>query len=259
MNAPVVEANKGAERGAEAERVETGYIHVYIPFMAIHLRILESALRICRERGAWTFRPAEIVAAAADLNAGSVRTHVMSRCCVNAPSHHAHRWPYFRRLRRGVYQILPAWRRKSRGPTSARRAHPETTRRRPSVRRSAIDSGILVDVRESAGRYVAEVPGLRGKVRASTLDEMAKNLRRMARDRREAGAGLTGPLRLRVEIDQEKPDRLIEAYERDIDRTLVRQALRMSFEERLLALERWINAVEEIRGAARRSGRKPSG
>ncbi|HKB06654.1 MAG TPA: hypothetical protein VKF61_00085 [Candidatus Polarisedimenticolia bacterium] len=80
--------------------------------MTIQLRVLEVALRICRDRGEWTFGPKEIVAALADLNPGSVRTHVMSRCCVNAPEHHAHRWPYFRRLRRGVYEILPACRRR---------------------------------------------------------------------------------------------------------------------------------------------------
>jgi len=46
-----------------------------------------------------------------------VRTHVVSRCCVNAPKHHLHRWKYFRRVGRGTYEVLPAMRRLS--PRSA--------------------------------------------------------------------------------------------------------------------------------------------
>jgi len=139
--------------------------------MSIRERVLEAALRICRGRGGWTFRPGEIVAALPDLNPGSVRTHVMSRCCVNAPAHHVHRWPYFRRIRRGEYGILPAWRR----------------------------------------RYAP------------------------------------GP---------ERPDPVIAAYEKDIDRTLILRRLRLSFEERLLALESWMKDIEVLKGAARRPRRR---
>ena len=160
--------------------------------MPIHERVLEAALRICRERGRWSFGPREVVVALADLNPGSVRTHVMSRCCVNAPAHHAHRWPYFRRVHRGVYEILPAWRR-WRGPGGS-----------------------------EAGRKA-----------------------------RGAGSAARGPLRLRVDLEPDRPDPVIEAYEKDIDRTLVRQGLRMTCEERLLALEGWLKDTEELRGAAR--------
>ena len=75
--------------------------------MSVHEQVLRAALRLCRARRNWTFRPAEVVAELPGLNSGSVRTHVMSRCCVNAPAHHPHRWPYFRRVGRGVYEILP--------------------------------------------------------------------------------------------------------------------------------------------------------
>ncbi len=147
--------------------------------MSIRQRVLEAALRICRRRGGWTFGPGEIVAALPDLNAGSVRTHVMSRCCVNAPAHHVHRWPFFRRIRRGKYEILPAWR--------------------------------GVEVRETAAGYAP------------------------------------GP---------ERPDPVIAAYEKDIDRTLILRRLRLSFEERLLALESWMKDIEELKGSARRPRRR---
>ena len=141
--------------------------------MTIHARVLEAALRLCREGGGWTFRPLAVVAVLGDLNPGSVRTHVMSRCCVNAPSNHAHRWPYFRRVRRGIYQILPAWRR---GPR----------------------------------------PGTRGQ-----------------------GA-------------RHSRDPVIARYMRDVDRTLIRQSLRMTHEERLGALQDWMNDTETLQGSAAR-------
>src|SRR5512139_2622734 len=79
--------------------------------MAIHTEVLETARRLCRERGGWTFTPEEVVRALPDLNANSVRTHIVSRCCVNAPKNHPHTWDYFTRLRRGIYEIRPAYRR----------------------------------------------------------------------------------------------------------------------------------------------------
>ena len=78
--------------------------------MKIHEEILTTARRLCIAREAWTFTPAEIVHALPHLNERSVRTHVVSRCCTNAPSHHAHRWPYFKRVDRGVYEIQEKYR-----------------------------------------------------------------------------------------------------------------------------------------------------
>ena len=79
--------------------------------MPIHDEVLRAAARLCRERRTWTFTPEEVVRALPDLNESSVRTHIVSRCCVNAPKNHPHKWDYFRRVRRGVYEILPAYRR----------------------------------------------------------------------------------------------------------------------------------------------------
>ena len=54
------------------------------------------------EDGAFT--PAEVVAALPHLNEGTVRTHVISRCCVNAPANHNHRPLYLKRVSRGRYK-----------------------------------------------------------------------------------------------------------------------------------------------------------
>jgi hypothetical protein len=178
---------------------------VYIGFMSIREYVLEAALRICRRRGGWTFGPGEIVAALPDLNGGSVRTHVMSRCCVNAPAHHVHRWPFFRRIRRGEYEILPAWR----------------SRRRPG----------------------AEAAGSSRRDRARAAFGHAVGVR-------EPGVSYApGP---------ERPDPVLAAYEKEIDRTLILRRLRLSFEERLLALESWMKDIEVLKGAARRPGGRPA-
>jgi hypothetical protein len=79
--------------------------------MALHEQILDAALVIADPRD-WTFRIADVVAALPALNPGSVRTHVASRCCVNAPPHHHSRHRYFRAVGRGVYRIEPAVRRR---------------------------------------------------------------------------------------------------------------------------------------------------
>jgi hypothetical protein len=151
--------------------------------VTIQARVLAAAVSLCREAGGWTFRPRAVVAALTDLNPGSVRTHVMSRCCVNAPENHVHRWPYFRRVGRGIYLILPAWRR---GPRMRAAGFP---------------------VRESVVGYSAR-------------------------------------------HDADLHDPVVERYMRDIDRTLIRQSLRMTHEERLDALQDWMNATEKTRGAA---------
>ena len=82
----------------------------------VHVQVLKAA---CHQADSdWTFGIAELTEALPHLNAGTVRTHVASRCCVNAPSNHASRHPYFRAIERGVYRIEPAFRRRPR-----RKAH----------------------------------------------------------------------------------------------------------------------------------------
>lgn len=79
--------------------------------MAVHDEVLVAARRLCRQHGNWRFRPLEVVRAVPHLNENTVRTHVVSRCCVNAPRNHPHKWDYFLRVGRGLYEICPRYRR----------------------------------------------------------------------------------------------------------------------------------------------------
>lgn len=145
--------------------------------MPVHEDVLRAAVRLCRERGTWTFTPNEIVRALPHLDAGSIRTHVTSRCCVNAPANHPHRWPYFRRLRRAVYEIRPPHRadppleprvlRASR-VAEARAVYGTTPEARESIHAA---------VSRSRDWYVAECAEVAVVTQGHTLDELVANLR----------------------------------------------------------------------------------
>jgi predicted RNase H-like HicB family nuclease len=165
--------------------------------MSIHEQVLDAALRICRGRAGWRFRPLEIVQALPHVHAGSVRTHVVSRCCVNAPVHHPHRWDYFERVGRGLYEIRATYRRRARRrrPTgTARRAvtgHPGATEHRsagerilserPASYRPSADSTprdtVHAVVIRSREWYVAECLEIAVVTQGHTLDELTANLR----------------------------------------------------------------------------------
>ena len=85
----------------------------------IHEQVLDAAVAICGRRRGATFLLREVVDALPHLNPGTVRTHVASRCCVNAPAHHASRWPYFRATERGRYRVEPKFRKGSPRTSSA--------------------------------------------------------------------------------------------------------------------------------------------
>ena len=147
--------------------------------MKIHEEILIAARRLCIARRQWAFTPAEIVHALPHLNERSVRTHVVSRCCVNAPSHHAHRWPYFKRVRRGVYEVLKDYREPHvHGPTAAipsTRVAEEAPPYEPDA--AAARSVIHAVVAESEGQYVAECLEAAVVTQGASLDELLGNLR----------------------------------------------------------------------------------
>lgn len=151
--------------------------------MPIHHEVLEAARRLCRERGGWTFRPDEVVRALPHLNASSIRTHIVSRCCVNAPQHHAHRWPYFRRAERGVYEILPAVRRAraaGRAAAAAPAAPLRVAERAGAYgRRPAASPGETVHAVVTRDRdwYTAECLEVAVVTQGRTLDELVTNLR----------------------------------------------------------------------------------
>jgi hypothetical protein len=143
--------------------------------MPIQKEVLLAARRLCRERGAKTFRVIDIVHALPHLKESSVRTHVVSRCCVNAPKNHPHKWPYFRRVARGEYQIAAS------EPSPQRRGG-----RIEEVPAGYAASGQLLDtihvaVRRSAGHYVAETLELALVTQGRSLDELVANLKEAIR------------------------------------------------------------------------------
>lgn len=142
--------------------------------VAIHQEVLRAALAVCRDRDGWEFRPEEIVDALPHLHAATVRTHVSSRLCVNAPANHPHRWPYFSRVRRGVYEVLAAYRHlPSPRPTDPRpRKHivaGETPR--------AIRDTAHVVVSRDVAWYVAECLEIPVIAQGRTLDEVVVAIR----------------------------------------------------------------------------------
>ena len=138
--------------------------------MPIHDQVLAMAQRICARREHGTFKPAEIVALLPDLNARSVRTHVVSRCCVNAPSNHASRWPYFERTSRGRYRICEAFR-PAKEPLPS--AGPDAVGERQSPPRDVVHAVIF----ESEGFYVAECLEVAVVTQGTSVDETLHNIR----------------------------------------------------------------------------------
>ena len=137
--------------------------------MAVHEEVLATARRLCAARSAGTFRPAEVVRALPHLKESTVRTHIVSRCCVNAPANHAHRWPYFRRLRRGLYEICKAY-----SPAPAQVAEAAV---RYAVGGAVLRETIHSVISESEGAYVAECLEVAVVTQGESLDETLRNLR----------------------------------------------------------------------------------
>ena len=143
--------------------------------MAIHEEVLAAARRICRESGKKAFRVADVVHALPHLNPSSVRTHIVSRCCVNAPKNHPHKWDYFRRTGRGEYVILPPYNFK-REPAGRVAEIPSTYAQAGPARDT-----IHVVARRSAGFYVAESLELALVTQGRSLDELLRNIRQAVR------------------------------------------------------------------------------
>src|SRR5262245_10026948 len=130
--------------------------------MAVHDEVLKAAQERCRQTGSTEFELSDIVAALPHLNEGSVRTHVTSRCCINAPKHHAHRWGYFRRVSRGVYELVSKY-----------RIH-ITARRSAEL---SVRQHLHVTVTRSDGKYTAECLELPVITEALDLNQLVQNLR----------------------------------------------------------------------------------
>jgi hypothetical protein len=147
--------------------------------VSIHEEILRVVQQLCRESGDWRFEIRDVVRALPHLKEDTVRTHVASRCCVNAPAHHASRLPYFRRQGRGVYSLEPAFRRKP-----GRSATPKTVTRaaEPATAYGAAADVPLGDtihavVRRDRRAFTAECLEVAVVTQGRTLDEVVANLR----------------------------------------------------------------------------------
>ena len=145
--------------------------------MKIHKEILITARRLCVKPG-WTFKLTEVVRALPHLNEGTVRTHVSSRCCINAPCHHESRWPYFKRLDRGVYEIQKEYRSDSgEAPQAGASLQVAETSPAYELKPFAMRPAIHAVVTESEGVYVAECLEVAVVTQGASLDETLNNLR----------------------------------------------------------------------------------
>ena len=138
--------------------------------MAIHDEVLRAAIQICREREDWTFRADEVVVRLPHLNESSVRTHIVSRCCVNAPKNHPHKWDYFERIGRGLYEIRAVYR-EGNARTVKNVAEGPTPYRSVPLR----DTIHAVAHREQ-GFYIGECLEIALVTQGRTLDELISNL-----------------------------------------------------------------------------------
>lgn len=148
--------------------------------MSIHDDILAAAQRLCVGRGEWTFTPAEIVSALPHLNPRSVRTHITSRCCVNAPANHPHRLPYFMRVARGTYEICAPFRDapdidSGSGPQGGHQI--EESAAEYATGGPAERMSIHAVVFESEGQYVAECLEVGVVTQGRSLDETLAHIR----------------------------------------------------------------------------------
>jgi predicted RNase H-like HicB family nuclease len=135
--------------------------------MPAHLQVLEAAQRLCASRREPVFTPDEIVRELPLLSPSTVRTHVTSRCCVNAPVHHASRLDYFRRVGRGRYELL-AGHRKPRMRRAERRPMPPSA----SVQRDTVHAVVTRD----GGTYVVDCLEIAVVTQGRTIDEALGNL-----------------------------------------------------------------------------------
>jgi hypothetical protein len=75
-----------------------------------HEAVLRAARDLTRASGRNEFTVDEIVNRLRDSGSvfadSTIKTHVNSRCCRNAPSNHAVRYDYFERVGPGIYRVI---------------------------------------------------------------------------------------------------------------------------------------------------------
>jgi len=140
--------------------------------MPVHQQVLAAANRIAGQRGDWTFTPHEIIKALPNLNEYSVRTDIVSRCCINAPANHLRRWDYFRRVGRGKYEVVSKYRTLSVSQGTAPSARIFSRETAVPIKRDVIHAVVHPD---EDGYYV-ECLEVAVVTQGDTLDDLARNL-----------------------------------------------------------------------------------
>jgi len=140
--------------------------------MHVHQEVLEVARRLASKREDWSFNLQEVLAELPGLNQNTVRTHVVSRCCVNAPKNHLHKWDYFRRIGRARYQIETKHRRSQEAPLSPASHGAKGAFRQPDAR---LRKNIHAVVQNEEGIYVVECLELPVVTQGRGLDEAVAN------------------------------------------------------------------------------------
>ena len=146
--------------------------------MPVHQEVLAAANRIAGQREDWTFTPHEIVKALPNLNEYSVRTDIVSRCCINAPANHLRRWDYFRRVGHGKYEVVSKYRTLS---VSQHTTHPRATRNSPGQHSGETRVPVQRDVIHAVAHpdedgYYVECLEVSVVTQGDTLDELVRNL-----------------------------------------------------------------------------------
>jgi len=75
-----------------------------------HEQVLDAASEIVRRKGRNEFTTHEVIDFLRDRGTkfkdATISTHVVSRCCVNAPDNHARTYKYFERIASGTYRVI---------------------------------------------------------------------------------------------------------------------------------------------------------
>ena len=78
--------------------------------MACHEEALQAAKAIIKAKGTNEFTPEEVLQHLKNENTiyaqSTINTHIVSRCCINAPEHHTVRYTYFERIGHGLYKLI---------------------------------------------------------------------------------------------------------------------------------------------------------
>lgn len=169
--------------------------------MHIHEEILQTANRLAGPEG--SFELSKVVRELGHLNENTVRTHIVSRCCVNAPKNHPHKWRYFRRVSRGEYQIMPEYRAK--GSKLPAQNKPQPAGQPLKLAAGSVRSTVHAVVQRDGAFYVVECLELPVVTQGRTLDEAVSNIQEALclhlEDEDRAALGLVAEPRIEIIYD----------------------------------------------------------